>query len=425
MVYPLRNDKRLDFRTVADFHMFAPYTDSYQPPQFVKSIHIDLNKRLSTIVPLLAEEIRAGLAAELDTATDTAQGSLCRNPKDLTLKLTARAVSRIAVGATHIKSSNEWLESLIQYPTDVFGAGIKLLRWPSFLRPIAKLFIPEFQRLRHVRRLVRAQLAPVYAQARRDQRATGESVPKCLDDDTLMSWVWRNSREQDRTDAYQSQAVLFLTLPALYTTALGVAQALIDLAAYPQYLPMIRDEFGKGLSEGNGVLSRAALDNMVKMDSFIKESQRINPLTLVSFERKTKDAVALGDGTKLPKGAYVAAPAYHIGMDPSHHSSPDEFDGLRFWKLREQASTTGETPDIDPFRYDTASETHLHFGLGRHACPGRFVAGIWTKLVLGFVAMNYDVSVPGSEGKRPSSVIINTFFEIPPSSQISLRSRVA
>ncbi|KAL3471356.1 cytochrome P450 [Aspergillus californicus] len=130
---------------------------------------------------------------------------------------------------------------------------------------------------------------------------------------------------------------------------------------------------------------------MDRLDSFIKESQRLNPLSLVAFERKAKATLTLTDGTSVPKGSFIAAPAYHVGIDPEIYEMPAEFDGLRFCKLRSK-DQTGERGS--KFRYDAPSEAHLHFGLGRHACPGRFLAGLLTKLVLGYVALNYDIPLP-------------------------------
>jgi hypothetical protein len=65
-----------------------------------------------------------------------------------------------------------------------------------------------------------------------------------------------------------------------------VSQALLDLATYPEYVDGLREEIeaaiandGESIDE-NGQLyfTKAAVSKMKKLDSFLKESQRLTPL---------------------------------------------------------------------------------------------------------------------------------------------------
>ena len=54
-------------------------------------------------------------------------------------------------------------------------------------------------------------------------------------------------------------------------------QALYYLATFPEYIQPIREEVEEVVkSEG---WTKAGLDQMHKVDSFIKESQRLNPIS--------------------------------------------------------------------------------------------------------------------------------------------------
>lgn len=51
------------------------------------------------------------------------------------------------------------------------------------------------------------------------------------------------------------------------------------LAAQPDLVPLLRDDIQQALSKTKGEFSTAALQDMKKLDSFIKEVSRFYPLT--------------------------------------------------------------------------------------------------------------------------------------------------
>ena len=70
----------------------------------------------------------------------------------------------------------------------------------------------------------------------------------------------------------------------------------------------------------------------------------------------------LSNGMTIPAGTLVAIPSSATHRDEVTYPNPDEFDGFRFAKLREDEgdSVTG--------RYQSASTSteNVAFGLGRH-----------------------------------------------------------
>jgi cytochrome P450 len=63
----------------------------------------------------------------------------------------------------------------------------------------------------------------------------------------------------------------------------------------------------------------------------------------------------------------------------------------------------------------------LSFGLGRHACPGRFFASQEMKLMLAHIVMEYDVRVVG--GKRPATVNIAGTYLPSENAKLEIRLR--
>lgn len=94
---------------------------------------------------------------------------------------------------------------------------------------------------------------------------------------TMLQWVWDDSSEKDRTDEHQSMIQILATVP----TAFAATQALFDLAARPEYIPIIREEFESVCDSCEEKRpTKEAFGKMTKLDSFLKESQRITPLAL-------------------------------------------------------------------------------------------------------------------------------------------------
>lgn len=64
--------------------------------------------------------------------------------------------------------------------------------------------------------------------------------------------------------------------------------ALVDLAAHPEYIAPLREEIERVIAEdgysvdesGTKKLKKQSFPKLTKMDSFLKESQRFNPLGL-------------------------------------------------------------------------------------------------------------------------------------------------
>jgi hypothetical protein len=108
--------------------------------------------------------------------------------------------------------------------------------------------------------------------------------------------------------------------------------ALFDLTVHPEHFLPMREEAERVVQEEGW--TKAALNNMVKIDSFLRESQRLNgnglsgcfmgcPIlcmlnSTVAMTRKvvSKDGFRFSDGTFLPEGAFVSVAARPTHYDP-------------------------------------------------------------------------------------------------------------
>jgi cytochrome P450 len=141
----------------------------------------------------------------------------------------------------------------------------------KWTRPIGQYFIPELKRVFEHRKKAREFLKPVIEERRRLMRE-GLEVP-----DDMLQWMLAKSEQFGLTDDDMSELQLNLSLAAIHTTTMTLTLALYDLVVRPELIGELRAEVQKVLAENGGVMTTHALYDMKLMDSFMKESQRVNP----------------------------------------------------------------------------------------------------------------------------------------------------
>ena len=101
-------------------------------------------------------------------------------------------------------------------------------------------------------------------------------------------------------------------------------------------------------------------------------------------------------GTFIPRGTFLNVATHDPHFNGDTYADPDNFDGLRFVKLKSQAVGNERHFDL------TATTTEsLAFGTGTHACPGRFFAANEIKLILAHAVLNYDIKLENGGVRRP------------------------
>jgi len=185
-----------------------------------------------------------------------------------------------------------------QYTRDGFVAALKMnVRHPA-LRPIAKYFIPEVRRIWAHNATAFKFLAPIIMQRMKDENTKGYVK---LDD--TVEWL-RDILSNGEKEDYEFQAISQLRIRAasIDTTSQAVANTISNLAAYPAYFPILREEIEIVLAQNNGEWNLERMGRGKKMDCFMKESQRHGGATPIAFQRKALKLITLSDGTYIPAG---------------------------------------------------------------------------------------------------------------------------
>lgn len=164
-----------------------------------------------------------------------------------------------------------------------------------------------------------------------------------------------------------------------------------------------------------------------------------NDVYVVSLTRMSLKDLKLSDGTFIPTGTLVVAPALPTHRDPENYTNSDEFDPLRFVNLsNEERSGNGSAK----YQFVTTSAEYLGFGHGKHAwcvqfrgtydvlmltsnvSPGRFFASSELKTILAHIILNYDMKLE-REKLRPQNWY-NAFVVVPsPTARVLFKKRSA
>lgn len=102
------------------------------------------------------------------------------------------------------------------------------------------------------------------------------------------------------------------------------------------------------------------------------------------MRRKATENVTLSDGTFIPKDT-MSVVFCDTMFDDSVYPNPNTFDGYRFLKMRQIPGQETSAQFVSP------SPDHMGFGLGKHACPGRFFAANELKIVLCHILLKYNI----------------------------------
>ncbi|KAF7349710.1 Cytochrome P450 [Mycena sanguinolenta] len=370
----------------------------YDDPHHIQSAVMHFTRTLGRRVPEMRDEIVCAFD-EILGATEKDW-----NPVPVLstiMPIVSRISNRLFVGLRLCRDP-EFLKFSMQHTVDVVVAGRLIGFLPNFLRPIFGPFISS--RKRNMREAIK-MLGPLVAErmAMLDEHGT-DWADKPND---LISSLLEIAQSNQRNVYSIVQRILIVILAAIHTSSIP-----------------LREEV-ESVVEKDG-WTKVALDNMHKIDSFIRESQRMNGLNCLASARMVvhPDGFRFSDGTFLPSGSIVNVPIRAIHHDPEIHPDPEVFDALRSYNMGASTSNSNLESRTSKHRLVTTEPTYLSFGHGKHACPGRFFAAAELKLMLAHIVMTYDVKLE-IEGVRPPDQVFEIFRVPDPKAKVLFRKRKA
>jgi cytochrome P450 len=232
---------------------------------------------------------------------------------------------------------------------------------------------------------------------------------------TLLSWMIECAEGPERDPNYLAHLEVVISLASIHTTQMNAVHVLYDLATRPEYMAELRDEI-ESVALAEGGWKKTSYSKLLKLDSFLRESQRISPPSVLSLHRVMQSSHTLRDGTKLPAGSHICMPTHAIQNDPEVTPNPEVFDGFRSYKKRQREG------EALLHQFATTEKNILNFGHGRYACPGRFFASLEIKVILVRLIMDYDFKLPPGSG-RPANLRAHEFIFPNPNGKLMVKRR--
>ncbi|CRG92071.1 hypothetical protein PISL3812_09126 [Talaromyces islandicus] len=379
-------DTKLSHKIALLERFFGPYTgmDAVRFTSTHRDVcKVQLTSNLAPLLPHMKEELDRYLSGRLGEKDPSVNAGTFQ----LVLEAISHITSRVLLDDVAICRSSTWLDGLLQYPGNVSAVAMALRTRPAYVRPIIYPFLQATKNLRAGMASIQKTVDPIIAQRRAD--ASSEKTKKPLD---VLQFVL--DADPHAPNEQVVGYIFFLVIAAIHTSTFTATQALYDLCAMPDVQAALREEVEDTLKETGGEWTLAGLRRLRQMDSFLKESHRMNSPGVLNYNRLLRKDISLRDGTVLPAGAMVSMAGAARSKDPALYSSPHEFQAKRFYN-------TNASNDKERGLFSSTAAGDSWFGHGPQACPGRWYADVQIKLLLATLLVTYDLTFPDGQTKRP------------------------
>ena len=229
-----------------------------------RTAKLQLNQHMDEVIDPIEEEIRLTFEEMIPLSDDYVEVPIA----DIILESVARASNRM-FGGKALSKNKDWVRTTIEYADAGFMASLKIKKYPYYVRYLVAPFVSEIQQIKRHHELAREVIIPIIR-----QREVEQSKPA-----DFLQWVIDGATGSERNENFIAEIQLKITLAALHTSAAPPMQLVYDLCHRPEIIQPLREEIENVMEEYRS-LNKQALMKMYKLDSFMKESQRHNPLLL-------------------------------------------------------------------------------------------------------------------------------------------------
>ncbi|EIW64154.1 cytochrome P450 [Trametes versicolor FP-101664 SS1] len=379
--------------------------DVHNDPFHVDIIRDKLARGLPAVLAEVIDELTVATREHIPTEGDA---WLSVNASEKTRDIVARASNRVFVGLPLCRNKG-YLDLAVDFAISVMKDRAVINIFPEVLKPIVGRLVSKSTT--SVRQ-VAVYLAPLIKERQRPMAEHGDDWSEKPND--MLQWIMEAAATRDSSVKAIVERMLVVNFVAIHTSSNSVTHALYDLAERPELLKPLREEI-EPLVKDEG-WTKNSMAKMWKLDSFLRESQRHNGVSIISLMRVAHKDITLSDGTFIPKGTLLSVPVYSMHHDDSLYEDAASFDAFRFSRMREHAGEAAK------HQYVNTSVDYASFGHGKHACPGRFFAANELKAMLAQIVLNYDLKLPG-DGKRPENMYWSEGVLAAPSGEVLFRKR--
>ena len=187
---------------------------------------------------------------------------------DTMLVVIARASSRM-FGGLALSRNQAWINAIIDFASDGFIGAQKIKQYSEYVKPLVAPFIFELRRIHRHYDTARQIIVPLLEARKRKEEPASD----------FLQWMMDDAKGDECDLNFIADIQLKMSFAALHTSAATPMQLIYDLCSMPEYIAPLRAEMEEVLST-HAELNKQALLKLHKLDSFMKESLRFNPLLL-------------------------------------------------------------------------------------------------------------------------------------------------
>ncbi|GLB41351.1 putative cytochrome P450 [Lyophyllum shimeji] len=406
----------LSFQEATNELLQIPYTlgaTIAQNPYHIPIIRYAFNqKNVLEVFDEMSDEVAAAIDDTLLGKMNEGDSWISVSPLDVAMSIIGRASNRVFVGLPLCRN-HEYLEICKQFTIDVVTAGAIIEKFPRFMRPyVSKLFFRMHSSISKISSL----LEPVIADKMQfldDVNVDIDGKPVARKD--FLRLLLQAAQGDERSLSSLSRRILTTNFVSMHTTSMTFTQALLHLSANAEYVITLREEVEAVTAMHKW--TPEALKRMTRVESFLKETQRLNPLGALLMQRIVRKPFTFSDGTSVPVGTTVGVAVTPVHRDPENYAASDEFAPFGSTvDTTAKASTATDTERRKP-------GTFLSFGYGRHACPGRFFAAMEMKMMTAQLVTLFDFRLPDNVSRRPDNIWIGSTCIPDPKAKVLVRRR--
>jgi len=380
-----------------------------------------LARDLDDKIEVLDDEILASL--EDLWGADTQKWRTIDLKSDLR-RLNARVANRVLVGLpaceisycveslgpllTGIGRNEQYLASMMGYTTMHARVTLFYHAFPRFVSSLVSGLVRAMTGYYH--RKCSQVIVPILRQRIEDMNNSmnnGKKGPPLPSEfmTWLVEWTMRhpdaNLSELERKVASH---LLVLNIAAIEVTTFALNSAVSDLlrSDKDKHLAPVIKEADTTLRRCNFHPEKDDVRDMVVIERALRESLRRG--VQVGFMRQVvaPQGLELPDGTYLPCKTKVCISALGIHFDEDMYKDP------RTWNPDRDldSSIPPDQNKSDVTMMNRPSETYLSFGLGRRACPGRYIVSYQMRLAVAQIFSRYDIKMVKEKiGKKDVDVV--------------------
>ncbi|ROW08458.1 hypothetical protein VMCG_03186 [Cytospora schulzeri] len=351
--------------------------------------------RLGTIFSHISGAITTKFTEIFDAALRTDGNWTCL-PSLTTASKVVSAACMVVFFGPDLSADQEFCQAALAYPEELFHTAMFLLPLPSLLWPITSRWFVRNHRASDT------MVACLTSAVAKRQKRLNSQMPQGRD---YLQFIIDSNSQTDRLTTEDIVSIILRTwIIAVHETAVTSVNALESLCRHPEYIEPLRHEtsaFGSLgeldiLTGGNGA-KVSELDEAPLLDSFLRESSRLNPPNSITMRRKAQTVVKFRDGTRILKGDMACASSQSIMRSNENYEEASNFSA---WRFIEDCGHEASPRFRNTTRFTGTELTYPLWGLGKHACPGRFYASAVLKLFIVHVLREYDIKLPSSPVPR-------------------------